>query len=603
MNSPSAGEERIRRAVRQSLVAIVLLAAAVTAVFLATRPGEPRGIIEEADVAGPALVPQTPVAAPAIDFTDITELAGIRFVHENGAYGERLLPETMGGGVAFFDYDGDGDPDLLLINSDHWPWRPVPTSRPTSRLYRNLGDGAFEDGTEAAGLDLTLYGMGVAIGDYDADGNLDAYVTALGRNRLMRNVGGRFIDTTDVAGVAGETDAWSTGAAFFDYDRDGDLDLFVCNYVRWSPEIDREVDYRLTGVGRAYGPPTDFPGVHSYLFRNDGSRFTDVSAESGIEVSNPATGLPAGKALAALPVDVNRDGWPDVVVANDTVRNFLFLNRGDGTFREAGVDLGLAFDPAGLATGAMGIDATHFANDDRLAIAIGNFANEMTSFYVSRAGADLFSDDAIVAGIGAQSRRALTFGLLFLDADLDGRPDLFAANGHVEPEIGKVQASQTYAQPAQLFWNCGDSCARRFQLVGGTLETPRVARGAAYADIDADGDLDIALTQVGGPAVLLRNDQLSGNHWLRLKLLGPPPNIHAMGAQAIVEAPGTRQYRTVMPSRSYLSQVEAVLTFGLGPAKQADQVTVVWPDGQKETWSDLDANRVHILRKGTGDRN
>ncbi len=583
---------------RQSLVAIVLLAATAAAIFLATRPTGPQEAVEEADVPGPTLRSETVIEAPTIGFTDISEPAGIRFVHENGAYGERLLPETMGGGVAFFDYDDDGDPDLLLINSDHWPWRPVPATKATSRLYRNLGDGTFEDISSPAGLDLTLYGMGTAVGDYDGDGHMDVYVTALGGNRLMRNVGGRFTDTTDAAGVAGEPDAWSTGAAFFDYDRDGDLDLFVCNYVRWSPEIDREVDYRLTGVGRAYGPPTDFPGVDSYLFRNDGGQFTDVSAESGINVPNPATGLPAGKALAALPVDVNSDGWPDVVVANDTVRNFLFLNRGDGTFREAGVELGLAFDPAGLATGAMGIDVTHFANDDRLAIAIGNFANEMTSFYVSSAATDLFSDDAIVAGIGADSRRALTFGLLFLDADLDGRMDLFAANGHVEPEIAKVQASQTYAQPAQLFWNCGGACARRFQLVGGALQTPRVARGAAYADIDADGDLDIALTQVGGPAVLLRNDHRLDNRWLRLKLRAPPPNVHAIGARAIVEVSGTRQFRTVMPSRGYLSQVETVLTFGLGSAEQADAVTVTWPDGDTETWTDLEADRVHVLRKG-----
>ena len=598
MNALSAGEARIRRALLQSLAAVAILAAAGIAVFLATRPWHPQEIVEEANVPGPLPVPQETVKPPPVKFTDITESAGIHFVHENGAYGERLLPETMGGGVAFLDYDGDGDQDLLLINSDRWPWRPGPPSRPTSRLYRNLGSGTFEDVTSRAGFDLTLYGMGAAVGDYDGDGHLDAYVTALGRNRLMRNVGGSFVDVTDAAGVAGEADAWSTGAAFFDYDRDGDLDLFVCNYVQWSPEVDREVDYRLTGVGRAYGPPTDFAGADNYLFRNDGERFTDVSAESGIQVSNPATGLPGGKALAALPVDVNGDGWLDVAVANDTVRNFLFLNRGDGSFREAGVESGLAFDTAGLATGAMGIDAAHFANDDRLAIAIGNFANEMTSFYVSRAGADLFSDDAIVAGVGADSRRALTFGLLFLDADLDGRADLFAANGHVEPEIAKVQASQSYAQPAQLFWNCGPQCARPFQLVEAVMPTPRIARGAAYADIDADGDLDLALTQAGGQAVLLRNDQRLGNHWLRLKLRAPRPNVYAIGARAILAVSGTRQFRTVMPSRGYLSQVEPVLTFGLGAADRVDAVTVIWPDGGTEIWTDLEADRVHILHKG-----
>ena len=598
MNGLSSGEARIRRASLQSLGAIAILAAAGVAVFLGTRPWQPQEIVEEADISGPIPVPEAAVKPPQIKFTDVTESAGIHFVHQNGAYGERLLPETMGGGIAFLDYDSDGDEDLLLINSDRWPWRPAPPSRPTSHLYRNLGSGTFEDVSSAAGFDLTLYGMGAAVGDYDGDGYLDVYVTALGRNRMMRNVGASFIDVTDAIGVAGEADAWSTGAAFFDYDGDGDLDLFVCDYVQWSPEIDREVDYRLTGVGRAYGPPTDFAGADNTLFRNDGERFTDVSAEAGIRVSNPATGLPGGKALAALPVDVDGDGWLDVAVANDTVRNFLFVNRGDGSFREVGVEMGLAFDNAGLATGAMGIDAAHFANDDRLAIAIGNFANEMTSFYVSRPGADLFSDDAIVAGVGAESRRALTFGLLFLDADLDGRVDLFAANGHVEPEIARVQASQSYAQPAQLFWNCGARCTRAFQLVEGVPATPRVARGAAYADIDGDGDLDLALTQAGGPAVLLRNDQRLGNHWLRLKLRAPTPNVHAIGARAIVEASGTRQVRTVMPSRSYLSQVEPVLTFGLGATERVDAVTVIWPDGGTETWTDLEADHVHILRKG-----
>ena len=601
MSKLSADEARIRRALLQSLVVVAILGVAGGAVFLATWHIEPDETVEEADVAGPALPSRGAVKPPAIIFTDVTDEAGIRFVHENGAYGERLLPETMGGGVAFLDYDGDGNQDLLFINSDHWPWRPAPPSAPTSRLYRNLGDGTFDDVSAAVGLDLTLYGMGAAVGDYDGDGHLDVYVTALGGNRLMRNVGGRFIDATEAAGVAGRAEAWSAGAAFFDYDRDGDLDLFVCNYVRWSPEIDREVDYRLTGVGRAYGPPTDFPGVDSYLFRNDGSRFTDVSAKSGIQVANPATGLPVGKALAVLPVDVNRDGWPDIAVANDTVRNFLFLNQADGSFREAGVDLGLAFDPAGLATGAMGIDAANFANDDRIAIAIGNFANEMTSFYVSHAGTDLFSDDAIVAGVGADSRRALTFGLLFLDADLDGRVDLLAANGHVEPEIARVQASQSYAQRVQLFWNCGAGCTRPFHLVNGALETPLVARGAAYADIDGDGDLDLALTQVGGPAVLLRNDQRLGHHWLRLGLRAPPPNVHAIGARVTLEASGAPQHRTMMPTRSYLSQVEPVLTFGLGASEQVDSVTVTWPGGETETWTDLEVDRVHLLRRGTAE--
>ncbi|NNJ64276.1 MAG: CRTAC1 family protein, partial [Xanthomonadales bacterium] len=524
--------------------------------------------------------------APAVMFRDVTRQAGIDFEHVTGAYGDKLLPETMGSGAAFFDYDNDGDSDLLLVNGDHWPGRGLADRpRPTLALYRNDGSGAFEDVTREGGLDLSLYGMGVAVGDYDNDGDADVYLTALGRNLLLRNDDGRFHDASGEAGVEGAADAWSTSAAFVDVDNDGDLDLFVGNYVRWSPELDFEVDFRLTGIGRAYGPPSAYEGFHNYLFRNDGGgRFSDVSEASGIHVLNPATGRPVGKALAVVPVDIDRDGWIDLLVANDTVQNFLYRNRGDGSFEEQGALLGVAFDRDGKATGAMGADAAHFRNDGDLGIAIGNFANEMTSLYVTQAAAPPFTDEAIVEGIGSVSRRALTFGLFFFDFDLDGRLDLLQANGHLEEEINKVQSSQQFKQAAQLFWNCG--CRSGFlpqpaEAVG-DLATPLVGRGAAYADIDGDGDLDVLITQNGGPPLLLRNDLALGHHWLRVKLVGQTVNRDAIGARVELRTGDTLQRQQLMPSRSYLSQVEPVLTFGLGTADRIDELTVVWPDGSRQ---------------------
>ena len=595
------GEDRIRRALRLSFVFAAAVAVVGVATFYLTTREPADDAPAEHQPAGPNVPARAVATLPSLAFTDITTRAGIDFVHEAGAYGERLLPETMGGGVAFFDYDNDGDQDLLLVNSTTWPWRPPPATPATSKLYRNRGDGSFEDVSEATGMALVLYGMGVATGDFDGDGFVDVFVTAVGENRLFRNSSGEgFVDVTAEAGVAGSPDSWSTSAAFIDIDGDGDLDLFACNYVAWSPEIDREVDYRLTGIGRAYGPPTDFPGTDSYLYRNDGGTFVDISEHAGVRVANPSTGQPVGKALAVLPVDVDGDRRPDLVVANDTVRNFLFLNQGEGRFREAGVDMGLAFDAGGASTGAMGVDAARFDNDDKLAVVIGNFANEMSSFYVARPGEGLFSDDAIVSGVGAPSRRALTFGVFFFDADLDGRLDMLAANGHVEPEIRRVQASQSYGQPIQLFWNCGKDCPRRYELLDqvGDLDAPIVGRGAAYADIDNDGDLDIAITQVGGRAVLLRNDQALGDNWIRVNLASESANRHAIGAVVTATVGDRRQVRVVNPARSYLSQVELPVTFGLGDARRLDELTVHWPSGAQETWQDLPSGRAYAVREG-----
>jgi hypothetical protein len=596
----------IGKAFRRSLAVIGVLVAIVALVLVIRLLGTPpQPEVPEADVDLSRLLDTEPQPAPpAALFRDITRAAGIDFVHENGATGERMLPETMGGGVAWLDFDNDGDQDLLFVNSDTWPFARDPAApRPRAlALYRNDGTGGFADASAEAGLGQdSFYGQGVAVGDFDGDGWEDLFITAVGANRLYRNVGGRFADATAAAGVAGSAEAWSTSAGFFDYDADGWLDLFVVNYVQWSREIDIEVDYRLAGIGRAYGPPTNFSGTQSYLYRNnrDGT-FSEMGAAAGIHVSHPTTGQPVGKGLALVFADIDEDRDLDVVVANDTVRNFVFRNLGDGTFAEIGAEAGAGFDRNGLATGAMGIDAAHFANDEALAIAIGNFANEMSSFFVATGGSAEFSDETIIAGIGPGSRAALTFGVLFLDYDLDGRLDYLQANGHVENEINRVQASQRYRQPAQLFWNCGAACRQPFVLVPAEqtlgLAQPIVGRGAAYADLDGDGRLDLVLTQAGGPPLVLRNETATEHHWIRLQLVDQPPNTRAIGAEVRLEGPAGTQRRTVMPTRSYLSQVELPVTFGLGAATTAT-LTVRWPDGEEQVLRDLPADRLHVIRR------
>jgi hypothetical protein len=568
-------------------------------------------------VTAPSTRERKAVPVPAVRFTDVTAPAGIRFRHFNGATPMKLLPETMGAGVIVLDFDNDHKPDLLFLNACPWPGLAKPgAAPPTVALYRNKGDGTFEDVTATIGplgrdgKPLSFFGMGGTAGDYDNDGYIDLFLTGVGGNHLFHNEQGKgFREVTDavVAGPGGwpgpdfkgdflsrkEPLCFSSSATWLDYDGDGKLDLFVCNYVTWSPVVDKELGTSLDGKERRYGQPTNFKGAQCFLYRNKGDgTFEDVSKQAGVEVfeaegqGENARLRSVGKSLGVIVCDPDGDGWPDIVVANDTVRNFFFHNverNGRRVFQEDGLLCGIAYAD-GKARGAMGIDYAPLYRDGRNAILIGNFADEPDTFLCQD---DLkllqFADVARSEGVAGPSRNPLKFGVFFFDFDLDGRLDFLTSDGHLDPGIGDIQGGQQYEQPPQLYWNAGRQ-GRGFEPVteataGPDLFVPLVGRGGAYLDYNGDGAPDVVLTGNGGPARLLRNDNRLGHHWVRLELQGDGvrSNRSAIGAVVTLKAGGLVQRREVAAARGYLSQSELVVTFGLGKETKIDEVTIRWP--------------------------
>jgi hypothetical protein len=527
---------------------------------------------------------------PGVTFVDATEQARIRFTHNNGAFGKKYLPETMGSGGLFLDVDGDGWQDILLINSKSWPGRTGPRSLPA--LYRNAHDGTFTDITRGSGLDVELYGIGAAAADFDNDGKVDIYITALGGNRLFRNLGGgKFADVTRQAGVA--DGGFSTSALWFDYDGDGKLDLFVAHYVNWSEAGD--LFCTLDGKNKSYCTPESYKGASPSLYRNRGDgTFENVTKQAGLSDSS-------SKGLGVAMLDFDGDGRMDLFVANDTEPNRLYRNKGNGTFEDVAVRAGLAFSEAGLARAGMGVDAVDYDGSGRPSLIIGNFSNQMMALYHNE-GKGLFIDDAPRSAVGRASLLTLTFGCFFFDYDLDGAPDIFAANGHVDDDVEHVQSRVTYAQKPHLFRNVN---RKQFEEVtaqaGAALQRPMVARGAAYGDYDNDGDLDILVTSNGGPARLLRNDGGNTNHVLRVQTIGTTSNRDGIGARVdVTVSGGAKLWQIVKTGSSYASQSELPLTFGLGSAISVDSVRVTWPTGRSEEVRGVKGDQSITIKEGAG---
>ena len=535
-------------------------------------------------------------ASPSPDLgfrlADVSAEAGLHFQHNSGAYGGKLLPETLCAGCAFFDYDRDGWQDILLVNGMDWPGhsREGKSGRSTLKLYRNNRNGTFSDVTHSAGLDVEMYGMGVAVGDYNNDGYPDLLITCVGQNRLFRNTGrGTFIDVTKSSGLGGRQ-ALSTSALWFDFDRDGRLDLFVCNYVKWSAEHD--VFCSLDGKHKSYCTPEAYRGETCWLFHNRGNgTFEDVTATSGIFDSS-------SKSLGVAMLDYDHDAWPDLLVTNDTQPNKLYRNQRNGTFKDVAVDAGIAFSAEGRARAGMGVDVADFDDSGNSAVAITNFDNEMTGLYRLSGGGG-YVDVALQSGIGLASKDKLGFGCAFLDINLDGALDLAVVNGHIDDTVRKVGAG--YAQPPQLFLNDG---SEKFVDVaaeaGAGFSQAKVGRGLAYGDFDRDGDLDLLITTNNGPAYLYRNDQTARNRSVRIQLIGTKSNRDAIGASVKILYGTAVQSRLVKSGSSYLSQSELPLTFGVGKRDRVDRLVIEWPSGRTEEYKNLACGRAYECVEAQG---
>ncbi|HYP09772.1 MAG TPA: CRTAC1 family protein [Bryobacteraceae bacterium] len=524
----------------------------------------------------------------AVKFTDVTTAAGIQFTHNSGRAGKKYLPETMGSGAAFLDADGDGWQDILLLNSKDWAARG---RRSVSALYKNNRNGTFSNITAGSGFDVEMYALGVAVADYDNDGRSDVYITALEGDRLFHNEGGgKFRDVTKASGIQNAN--FGPSAAWLDYDKDGRADLFVANYVQWTMKGDLWCS--MDGATKSYCTPESYKGTSSKLFRNaGGGRFEDVTMKAGV-------GDPNSKSLGVAAIDYNADGWPDLFVANDTQPNKLYRNKGNGTFVEEAVAAGVAFGEDGVARGAMGVDFGDYDRSGRAHLLVGNFSNQMLGLYHNE-GSGLFVDEAPRSPIGRASLLSLAFGVFFFDFDLDGYPDLFAANGHIDEEIGRVQPKIAYKQPALLFRNNGKGgFVNASASVGPDLFRPLVARGAAYADFDNDGDLDVLVTSNHGPAKLFRNDGGNGNHWARFVLKGVKSNRSALGAVVRVESASGKQWQTVHSGSSYCSQSDLALTFGVGKDPVLATVEVMWPSGTRQRFTNVKVDTHYAIDESAG---
>jgi enediyne biosynthesis protein E4 len=531
----------------------------------------------------------SPASTTATHFEDVTRAAGIHFVHNNGAFGKKWLPETMGPGVAFLDYDNDGWQDILFVNGTAWPGHPGRHSTPA--LYHNNHDGTFTDVTRKAGLAVEMYGMGAAIGDFDNDGYDDIFVTALGQNRLFRNNGdGTFTDVTKKAGLWGPHE-FSTSAAWVDYDRDGHLDLVLANYVQWSPEND--IYCALDGKTKSYCTPEPYKGTSVRLWHNRGDgTFEDATQKAGLYD-------PTSKSLGVTVLDANQDGWPDILISNDTQPNKLYINNGNGTFSERGVSAGIAYSEDGIARAGMGVDAGDYDRSGYPSVLITNFSNQMLALYHNERNG-LFVDEAPQSDVGHASLLTLGFGCFFFDYDLDGWLDIYIANGHIEDAIERVQPRVRYAEPPHLFHNLGGGKFKEVTAsAGASFATPRVARGAAYGDINNDGALDLLIATNGGPATLFRNTGTK-NHSLRIKLIGAKSNRDGIGAIVRVSSGSDTQSQMLRSGSSYLSSSELILTFGLGSHSQADSIEIRWPSGQSDHLTNVAADQVVTIKENQG---
>jgi hypothetical protein len=529
------------------------------------------------------------ISAQQISFRDVTAQAGIHFTHNNGAFGKKYLPETMGPGCAFIDYDNDGWPDILLINGESWPGHSGPQTTP--KLYHNNHDGTFTDVTAKSGLAVPMFGLGVAIGDYDNDGYDDVFITALGQSHLFHNNrNGTFTDVTKSAGMWGPNE-FSTSAAWVDYDRDGKLDLVVSNYVQWS--IQGDLFCTLDGTHKSYCTPESYKGSSARLWHNLGNGKFEDATEKAHFFDNTS------KSLGVAILDYDGDGWPDIFLANDTQPNKLYLNKHDGTFEEKAVPAGIAFSEDGIARAGMGVDAGDYDHSGRPSLIISNFANQMLSLYHNE-GNGLFVDEAPSSEVGRATLVTLGFGCFFFDYDNDGWPDILVADGHIEDQIEKVQKRVSYNEPPHVFRNLGGGkFIEVTQSLGASFASPRVGRGAAYADINNDGALDVLMTTNGGRAYLFRNEGTT-NHSLRVKLVGTKSNRDGIGAVIRLASGEVKQSKMVRSGSSYLSQSELVATFGLGQKDKADAIEIQWPSGQTDKLSNVNAGQTITVEEGKG---